>query len=174
MPFPQSQVEWILANRARIFRYAFLPQFLAAFVFLAFAHFTGKTNVHLLLNGVRTRGKIVGFQKRQLHTYRNPSSTGMYGRNVYLPIVEFAAQGAIARFEESKLVNRGEGVGWPVPVLYDPANPSVAMIDRPFWNWIPWAPALAIGMFLALAALQGLLAFLASPQPAAAALQSLP
>jgi hypothetical protein len=42
-----------------------------------------------------------------------------------------------------------------VIVLYDPTNPSVAMIDRPVWNWIPWAPTFAVGLFLALAAIKG-------------------
>jgi hypothetical protein len=166
MPFLQSQVEWALANRVKIFRYAFVPQLFVALALLAFAHFSGKTDVHLLLNGTRTRGKIVGFQRRQLQTHRNPSSTGMFGRNVYLPVVEFQAQGAIVRFEESKLVAQGESLGWPVNVLYDPANVCVAMIDRPFWNWIPWAPALAIGAFLALISLKGLFIFIALPQPA--------
>ncbi len=156
MPFPQSQVEWMLANRARILRYAFVPQFLVAVALLAFAHFTGKTDLHLLLRGARTRGKIVGFQRRQLQTHRNPSSTGMFGRNVYLPIVEFEAQGAIVRFEDPKLVSQGESVGWPVAVLYDPRNVSLAIIDRPFWNWMPWAPFLAIGVLLALMSLRGL------------------
>jgi len=157
MPFPQSQVEWLLANRAKILRYAFVPQLFAAIALLAFAYFTGKTDIHLLLNGARTRGKIVGFHRRQLHTHRNPSSTGMFGRNVYLPVVEFEAQGTVVRFEEKKLVTQSEGVGWPVAVLYDPGNLSLAMIDRPFWNWIPWAPALAVGALLLLAALSGLL-----------------
>ena len=166
MPIPESQVAWILSNREKVFRYAFIPQFLAAAVLLAFAHFTGHTDLHLLLHGARTSGKIVGFRQRQLHTHRNPSSTGMYGRNVYLPIVEFEAQGAIVRFEEPKIVTQSEGVGWRVTVLYDPANPSVARIDRTFWNWMPWAPLLTIGVFLALAALKGLLTFLIKPQPA--------
>jgi hypothetical protein len=165
MPFP-SQVEWILANRAKIFRYAFVPQFLVAVVLLSVAYFTGKTDVHLLLKGARTRGKIVGFQRRELQTHRDPGSNGMFGRIVYLPIVEFEAQGTVVRFEEPKLVAHGEGIGWPVAVLYDPANVSVAIIDRPFWNWIPWAPALAIGVLLALASLRGLFASLALPQSA--------
>ena len=156
MPFPQSQVEWLLANRAKILRYAFVPQLFAAIALLAFAYFTGKTDIHLLLNGARTRGKIVGFHRRQLHTHRNPSSTGMFGRNVYLPVVEFEAQGTVVRFEEKKLVTQSEGVGWPVAVLYDPGNLSLAMIDRPFWNWIPWAPALALGALLLLPGLSGL------------------
>src|SRR5207245_9848011 len=89
MPFPQSQVEWILANRARILRYACVPQFLAGVALFAFAHFTGRNDLHLLVRGARTPGRIVGFQRRQLHTYRSPSSTGMFGCNVFLSIVEF-------------------------------------------------------------------------------------
>ena|SRR5579864_8361367 len=168
MPFPQPQVEWMLANREKLFRFAFIPQLLAAVALFAVANFTGKTDIHLLLNGARASGKIVGLQPRELHTYRTPSSTGRFGRIVYLPIVEFEAQGTVVRFEEPKLVDHGESVGWPVTVLYDPGNPSLAMIDRPFWNWIPWAPALAMGLLLALAALKGLFAFLAPPQPAPA------
>ena len=81
----------------------------------------------------------------------------MFGRIVYLPIVEFEAQGTVVRFEDSKLVSQGESVGWPVTVLYDPGKVSLAMIDRRFWNWMPWAPSLAIGLLLTFASLRGLL-----------------
>jgi len=165
MPFPEQQVEWMLANRAKILQYAFVPQLLVAVALLSLAYFTGKTDVHLLFNGARAPGKIVGFQPRQLHTHRNPSSNGVYGRTLYLPIVEFEALGDKVRFEERKLVAHGEGIGWPVTVLYDPNNVSMAMIDRPFWNWIPWAPALAIGAFLVLVSLKGLFVFLVFAPP---------
>ena len=167
MPFPQSQIDWMLANRAKILRYAFVPQFLVAAVLLSVAYFTGKNDVHLLLNGTRTTGKIVAFQPRELHTYRNPSSTGRYGRILYFPIVEFQAQGTVVRFEEHKIVTQSEPVGWPVTVLYDPSKTSLAMIDRLLWNWIPWGPALAIGILLALASLRGIFS-LALMQRAAA------
>ena len=166
MPFPEQQVEWLLANRAKILRFAFVPQLLAAVALLSVAYFTGKTDAPLLFKGTRTRGKIVGFQPRQIHRYRTPTSTGIFGRTLYLPIVEFEAQGVVVRFEEHKLVVQGEGVGWPVAVLYDPDNLSLAMIDRPFWNWIPWAPPLVMGAFLVLVSLKGLFVFLALPQPA--------
>src|SRR5882724_10186839 len=51
IPFPQEQVAWALANRARIFRYYFIPQFLAAALFLSFAHATGRVHARLLLTG---------------------------------------------------------------------------------------------------------------------------
>jgi hypothetical protein len=34
------------------------------------------------------------------------------------------------------------------------------MIDRSYWNWLPWAPCFAIGLILALASVKGLFAFL--------------
>jgi len=161
MPFPQEQAAWLLANREKVFRYAFIPQMLVAVILLDFVFFAGKTDIHLLLNGARTEGRIVSFQKRPFYT-KNPSilSTGKKGYNVYLPIVEFEAQGSLLRFEEHKLKQTGEGLGWSVPVLYDPANPSVAMIDRSYWNWLPWGPALAIGLVVGLASLKGLFVFL--------------
>ena len=165
MPFPQDQVAWLLANREKIFRFAFLPQLLVAVVLSSFAYSTGKTDVHLLLKGARTQGKIVGFQKRQFYRSRNRISTGTPGYNIYLPIVEFEAQGALARFEEHKILSGGEGVGWSVPVLYDPANPSVAMIDRSYWNWLPWGPALAIAVLLLLSSIKSLFLFLFQQNP---------
>jgi hypothetical protein len=160
LPFPQDQVGWLLTNRGKISRYAFLPQLLVAVVLSGFAYSTGKTDMHLLLKGARTQGKIVGFQKRLFSANRNRISTGTPGYNIYLPVVEFEAEGVLARFEEHKLVPAGEGVGWSVPVLYDPANPSVAMIDRSNWNWLPWGPALAIALVVGLASVKGLFVFL--------------
>jgi hypothetical protein len=64
------------------------------------------------------------------------------------------------RFEDWK----GSGVSGArnqaVTVLYDPLNPSVAMIDRPVWNWIPWAPVFGLGLFLALVAMKAWVASL--------------
>ena len=160
MAFPQEQVAWLLANRERIFRFAFIPQLLVAAALLGVVYYTGKTDAHLLLKGTRTEGKIVGFEKRKFYNNRNRISTGTPGYNVYLPIVEFEAHGSLVRFEEHKLMQTGEGVGWSVPVLYDPANPSVAMIDRSYWNWLPWGPALAMGLVVGLASLKGLFVFL--------------
>jgi hypothetical protein len=167
MPFSQDQVEWLLANRIKLFRYAFIPQLLVAVVFLGFSYRTGKDFVHLFRQGTRTHGKIVGFQPVLIQTHRNPSSTGSLGRTIYLPIVEFRAQDRVVRFTERKLVRTGEGIGWVAPVLYDPSDLSIAMVDRASWNWLPWAPCFAIGCVLVLAALKGVGNFLlrAEPEP---------
>jgi hypothetical protein len=52
------------------------------------------------------------------------------------------------------------GLGSSVPVIYDPANPSVAMLDRGLSNWLPWAPCFAVGLVVGLDSLKGLFVFL--------------
>jgi hypothetical protein len=159
MPFPQDQVAWVLANREKIFRYYFIPQALAALLFLSFSYTTGKDHAHLLLGAARTQGVIVG-----LKPVRGGSST--FKQTVYLPAVEFRAGDHVIHFQEWKGRTYNAGLGSSVPVLYDPANPSIAMIDRSYGNWLPWAPCFAIGLILALASIKGLFAFLFRRNPA--------
>jgi len=69
-----------------------------------------------------------------------------------MPVVEYRACGdQTVRFEDwlgstrpGKRNHRSE----IVQVLYDPTKPSVAMIDRPIWNWVPWAPVVVVGVLL--------------------------
>ena len=142
MPFPQDQVAWVLANREKIARYSFIPQFLAAALFLSLAYATGHVHAHLLFKGARTRGTIVDLKPVKFSD-RSSSGSNWY-TTIYEPLVEFSA-----------------GMGWSVPVIYDPADPSFALIDRGSWNWLPWAPCFVIGLPVALASLRGFLAFFA-------------
>lgn len=134
----------------------FIPQFLAAAVFLSFAYGTGHVHAHLLFKGASTRGTIVDF--RVVH-FRQSSATSL-GSTIYEPIVEFTASDHIVRFQEFKGSKSRTDLGWSVPVIYDPADSSFAMIDRGFWNWLPWAPCFLIGLPVAFASLKGLFAFL--------------
>ena len=72
-----------------------------------------------------------------------------------MPLVEFQAGGHVVRFEDWKGSSSTGALHAPVTVLYDPAAPSLAMIDRPVWNWIPWALTFLLGLFLALVAIKG-------------------
>jgi hypothetical protein len=159
MPFPQDQVAWILANRERIFRYYFIPQALAALVFSSFAYGTGKVHAHLLFVATRTQGVIVGLKPVRMQS-RSSTGGASFGQTVYLPAVEFRAGDRVIHFQEWKGKASNGGLGSSVPVLYDPADPSIAMIDGSYRNWLPWAPCFAIGLILALASIKGLFAFL--------------
>jgi len=165
LSFPQDQVAWLLANREKIARYLFIPQFLAAAVFLSFAYGTGRVHAHLLFKGASTRGTIVDF--RVVHFRQTSGSVTAHGTAIYEPIVEFTAGDHLVRFQEFKGSGSRVGLGWSVPVLYDPADPSFAMIDRGFWNWLPWAPCFLVGLPVAFASLKGLFAFFISRAPAA-------
>jgi Protein of unknown function (DUF3592) len=157
MAFPQEQVAWMLANREKIFRYLFIPQFLAAALFLGFAYITGNVHAHLLFKGARTRGTIVDLKPVK---FSNRSSSGSnWYTTISEPLVEFNAGDRVVRFQEWKGSESRVGIGWSVPVIYDPADPSFAMLDRGFSNWLPWAPCFGIGLILTLASLKGFFAF---------------
>ena len=162
MPFPQQQVAWMLANREKIFRYAFIPQFLAAAVFLSFSYGTGKAHARLLFRSSRTQGTIVSFRST-LISRRSGSSSSYW--TIYEPLVEFTVSDRVFRFQEWKGSESRVGLGSSVPVIYDPANPSVAMLDRGFGNWFPWAPCFVIGLILALASIKGFFVFLFQRNP---------
>ncbi len=159
MPFPQDQVAWVLANREKIARYSFIPQFLAAALFLSLAYATGHVHAHLLFKGARTRGTIVDLKPVKFSD-RTSSGSNWY-TTIYEPLVEFNAGDRVVRFQEWKGSESRVGTGWSVPVIYDPADPSFALIDRGSWNWLPWAPCFVIGLPVALASLRGFLAFFA-------------
>ena len=165
MPFPQDQVARLLANRDKIARYLFIPQFLAAALFLTFSYVTGNVHAHLLLKGTRTRGTIIALKPVQMS---NRSSTGLTNYyTIYEPLVEFNAGDRVVRFQEWKGSASNAGLGWSVPVIYDPAKPSVAMVDRGPSNWLPWAPCFLIGLPVAFASIKGLFALFIRRAPAA-------
>jgi uncharacterized protein DUF3592 len=171
MSFPQEQVAWLLANRERLIRYAFVPQFLVAAVFLTFSYVTGKDHAHLLYKGVRTRGTIIDFKAVRVW---DRSSSGVVNSTttIYEPLVEFSVEGRVFRVQEWKGSRISERPGRSVVVLYDRADPSMAMMDRGFSNWIPWAITFVCGVPVALAALKGLLVFLFMPLRASSAASS--
>jgi Protein of unknown function (DUF3592) len=158
MAFPQDQVAWLLANGGKIQRYLFIPQFLAAALFLSFAYVTGHVHAHLLFKGAQTHGEIVSLKPVQMAHRSSTGSTNWY-TTIYEPLVEFNAGDRVVRFQEWKGSASSAGIGSSVPVIYDPADPSFAMLDHGFSNWLPWAPCFLIGLILALASLKGFLAF---------------
>jgi len=139
----------ITSNREKILRYAFIPQALAGLLFLGLAYFMGHVHFHLIREGARASGRIISYKQENFRRSSGSFSTG------YMPIVEFHANDHFIQFQDWLGSSIAGSRNVPVIVLYDPANPSVAMIDRPVWNWIPWAPAFAVGLFLVLVAVRG-------------------
>src|SRR5207248_1431044 len=105
----------------------------------------------LIRHGMRAAGRVVGYEPR---TFVSTSGSSRLSTTTtaFMPIVEFRASARVVRFTDW-LGSRSAGhLSDAVTVLYDPANPSQAMIDRPVMNWIPWMPIAATGLLLVFAA----------------------
>jgi Protein of unknown function (DUF3592) len=157
----QQLVAWMTANREKIMRYAWIPQLFGGLVFLGLGYFMGHAHFHLIRQGVRAPGRIVDYKQE---SFRNSSSSTSSTSTGYMPVVEFHTSDRFVQFQDWLGSNVAGNKGVPVIVLYDPANPSVAMIDRPVWNWIPWAPTFGVGFLLVLSAING---FFKSQRPIA-------
>jgi hypothetical protein len=149
----QQLVGWMTANREKIFRYAWIPQLFAALVFLGLGYFMGHAHFHLIRKGMRAPGRIVSYKQESFRTSSGTSSTTTNG---YMPIVEFHTNDRFVQFQDWLGTHIAGSTNVAVTVLYDPANPTVAMIDRPVWNWIPWAPIFGVGLLLFVSAINGL------------------
>ena len=154
-----SQVLWLLANREKIFRYFFIPQFICAIPFLWFGYATGKVHAHLLFKGTTTTGAVVAVVP--VH-FSSRSSSSLDSSTAYEPVVSFTAGSDEFRFQEWKATRIAPSIGVRLPVIYDPSDPEIAMVDRGYLNYLPWVPFSAIGVFLFLVALKGLLKVLFS------------
>ena len=151
---------WMSNNKPKILRYTRVVEVVVGIFFVFFGYYIGRDHYHLIRHGVRTSGTIVGYKQESF-----PDRGGTHWDTAFMPIVKFQARGRDIDFKD--WMGSGAAVIWkiPVTVLYDPEDPSVAMIDRPVWNWIPWAPTLAVGLFLFLAGIKGLIIFPDAAKP---------
>jgi uncharacterized protein DUF3592 len=139
----------LASNRGKILRYAWIPQALTGLFLLGLSYHVGNAHFRLIREGTRTPGRIIGYKQQ----YFRSSSGATY--SAYMPVVEFHTSDRVVQYQDWKGTSIAGSVGVPVMILYDPAEPTIAMIDRPVWNWIPWAPIFAVGLFLVLVAIKG-------------------
>jgi uncharacterized protein DUF3592 len=138
----------LLNNRTTFFRYMRFVQAFLGLLLVAFSSYIGKDHFHLMRAGDRAQGEIIGYKQKEFERSSGPSSSAL------MPIVEYRAGDRVVHFQDWFGTQAGV-LHVRVTVLYDPANPSDAMIDRPVMNWIPWAPAFAVGAFLLIVAVFG-------------------
>jgi hypothetical protein len=137
-------------QQRKVLRYQCVAQVVTGLFLLLLGHVIGKDHLTLVRKGVRASGIVVDYKAEDFRdSNRNFTSTG------YMPVVQFLAGDRVIQFKDWM----GSGIAGPlrrpVIVLYDPANPSVAMIDRAVMNWVPWAPMMAIGIFLFVVGVRG-------------------
>ena len=153
MAFPDKLSDWVLwtaANRGKVLSYVRGLQIFAGLLLLLIGWHMGHAHLHLMRDGIRAQGKIVDSRTERFRS-------GTSGTTAYMPVVDFQAGDRTTRFTNWLGSSRSPTLNQIVPVLYDAADPSVAMIDRPVMNWIPWGPISAVGLFLLLVGIVGLL-----------------
>jgi hypothetical protein len=138
-----------------------IPQACVGLFLLALGLEIGHERLDLIRHGQSAQGRIVSFKE----VHWKPGSNRM-PVTALIPIVEFPLGGRTVPFEDWLGGRKSEFKDASVPVLYLPAHPSTAIIDRPVWNWIPWGPIAAVGLLLTLAALRGLWLFVLRRPPA--------
>lgn len=119
---------------------------------ITFGLWIGREHCRLVLFGVRSYGKLVSYQPQRLNIVDTNGST--FSDTAFMPAVEFQAQGRVFQFRDWMASRFRVPMGGTVPILYDPARPTSAMIDRPVANWIPWAPLVAVGVLLAISGIR--------------------
>ena len=152
MASPEELVAQVTRAAPKFFRYIFILQAFTGLFLIGLAYFMGAAHFHLIRAGIRTPGKIVGYKQKYFTSSSGSTSSTTTG---YMPIVEFQARDRDVQFQDWLGTKIAGNTNISVVVLYDPVNPSVAMIDRPVWNWIPWAPTFVVGVFLVLVAIKG-------------------
>lgn len=142
---------WMVGNKAKVLHYTRVAQVVVGLFFVLFGYYIGRDHFHLIQEGVRTQGTIVGYKQESF-----PDGGRVGWDSASMPVVKFRAGERDVQFKD--WMGSHAAVSWktPVTVLYDPADPAVAMIDRPVWNWIPWAPTFAVGLFLFLVGIKAL------------------
>jgi len=149
----QNIVKWMLDNRAKVLRYTYFLQVFVGMFLMLFGYYTGRVHFDLIRGGARTAGKIVDYKEERFArtgTDQSPFNTA------FMPIVEFPAGDRVIRFQDWMGSSVAAELNNTVTVLYDPADPSAAMIDRRVWNWLPWAPVFAVGFFLTVIGIKNL------------------
>jgi hypothetical protein len=130
-------------------------QLAAGVVLVALAWQIGRAPFALLRGGVRTTGQIVRFESAAMRMTAAPAIRA--STTVFYPVVAFEAGGRRFEFRDRFGSGSAAGTHAMVPVLFMPDAPAQAMIDRSLRSWMPWAPTFAVGAFLGVAGLAGVL-----------------
>src|SRR5215469_11028267 len=152
MASTEKRVTDILSHRQTIMRHMFWAQLMVGIVLIALGYYMGSDHMLLILFGDRAQGRIVEYRQEYIQRSR---ANGTDYRLAFMPVVEYHVGGQTVRFQDWKGSSVAAGLNTTVSVLYLPALPSRAMIDRPVWNWMPWAPICTVGLLLLLAGFKG-------------------
>jgi hypothetical protein len=146
----RTSIAWVDALGAAFVRSRRALQLAVGIFLVLLGLYIGRVRIELMLDGARATGQIVAYEQRLM-----PKSGTSTDRTLaFMPVVEFRTGARTVRFTDWLGSSVAAALHESVPVVYRRADPSVAMIDRRVGNWLPWAPILALGLFLSLDAVR--------------------
>ena len=151
MASTEEIVTSILSHRKTIQQRVFWAQLIVGIVLIALGCYMGKDHMLLILLGNRAQGQIVEYKQEYIQRSRANATYTL----TLVPIVEYHLGEKAVRFEDWKGSSIAAGLNITVTVLYLPTHPASAMIDRPVWNWMPWAPICTVGLLFLLVGFKG-------------------
>ncbi|QLG88276.1 DUF3592 domain-containing protein [Chitinibacter bivalviorum] len=107
---------------------------------MGFGYWTGIDRFALMVRGEQTTGQVVQYLERGAAT---PGA-----ERWFTAVVVFRNDAQTIYFQDWNGREYQGGVPETVSVIYDPRQPSNAIINRPALNWLPWAPVFVLGAFL--------------------------
>jgi len=133
-------------------RYMNPVMILISLMLLAGGYYWGQDITGQLLNGNTAEGEIVGQESEYL-----TAESSYY----YYPVVEFMLpEGRKVRFRDrTGSSSPVQTAGEQVTVIYDPADPEKAMINRGLWNLLPPAGVFLAGFIFLLVGIKSLFTY---------------
>lgn len=149
-PPVRTSAAWVDALGAAFVRSRRALQLAAGLFLVLLGLHVGGMRIALMLDGTRATGRVVAYEQRLMPR----SGTSTDRTLAFMSVVEFQTGAHSVRFTDWLGSSVADALHARVPIIYRRADPSVAMIDRPVGNWLPWAPILALGLFLSLDAVR--------------------
>jgi len=89
---------WMISNKEKVLRYTRVVQAVVGLFLLLLGYYIGREHFHVIREGVRTQGTIIGYKQKNLG--RNYSRTADSDTIALLPIVKFQAGDQVVQFKD--------------------------------------------------------------------------
>ncbi|WP_028449008.1 DUF3592 domain-containing protein [Chitinibacter tainanensis] len=121
-------------------RWVWCLQLVVGLALLGLSYELGAERYPLVLRGELVQGQLLRYERLP------PDQTQAERYRVH---VSFIHNGRRYQFADWNLLRARGGVAEQPTVIYDPTEPTLAMLDRGAWrNPLPWLPPALVGMFL--------------------------
>lgn len=115
----------------------------ASLAMMVFSFFIGGGLFQLVFHSEKAPGTIIRYERKY------------WNKATLYPVVRFETEGKSFEFRNYMDPSGTDHEGEKVTVLFKKSDPTLAMIDYGWKNWIPWGPIFFMGLILFYASITG-------------------